>query len=315
MRLNIEMKRTVFCIGETVLDIIFKEGQPVSAIPGGSMLNAAVSLGRAGLNVEFISEYGTDQEGSIIDKFLRNNHVGTTFVQRFDDGKTALALAFLDKKQNASYSFRTAYPQKRMKNPLPAVKAGDVILFGSRYAITRGIHQKILPWVKKSRAGGCLTMYDPNFRKSHLGMLEKVRPWIEKNISSADITRGSDEDFSTIFSLQKPDEVWKKLQTYACKNLIITRNSKSVIAWFGGKKTTVDIPLLKPLVSTVGAGDNFNAGIIYALADLRLTDHGARDLMTADTGKILSSGIAFSADVCKSLDNYISSDFSKKIRK
>ena len=308
------MNPTVFCIGEAVLDIIFKEGQPVSATPGGSMLNAAVSLGRAGLNVEFISEYGNDQEGEIISKFLSNNYVGTTFVQRFDDGKTALALAFLDKKQNASYSFRTAYPQKRMKNPLPAVKAGDVILFGSIYAITRGIHQKILPWVKKSGKEGALVVYDPNFRKSHLGMLEQVRPWIVKNISSAHIVRGSDEDFSTVFSLKKPDEVYQKLRSLSCRNLIITRNSKSVIAWFGNRKTEVDIPPVKPLVSTVGAGDNFNAGIIFALIKEGLAASRAYDVPQAEAKKILNTGIMFSADVCKSLGNYISQGLSKRLK-
>ena len=35
--------RKVIGIGETVLDIIFKDNQPVSAVPGGSAFNAAIS--------------------------------------------------------------------------------------------------------------------------------------------------------------------------------------------------------------------------------------------------------------------------------
>jgi fructokinase len=46
----------VYCIGETVLDIIFRDDQVIAAKPGGSMLNTAVSLGRSGIPVEFISE-------------------------------------------------------------------------------------------------------------------------------------------------------------------------------------------------------------------------------------------------------------------
>ena len=34
----------IYTIGETVLDIIFKNEQPVAAKPGGSMLNTSVSL-------------------------------------------------------------------------------------------------------------------------------------------------------------------------------------------------------------------------------------------------------------------------------
>ena len=38
--------RTVVGIGETVLDIVFKNNQPQAAVPGGSVFNAMVSLGR-----------------------------------------------------------------------------------------------------------------------------------------------------------------------------------------------------------------------------------------------------------------------------
>jgi fructokinase len=40
--------RKIYGIGETVLDIIFKNGQPQAAKPGGAMLNSMVSLGRIG---------------------------------------------------------------------------------------------------------------------------------------------------------------------------------------------------------------------------------------------------------------------------
>ena len=41
--------RKVIGIGETVLDIIFKNNQPQRAVPGGSAFNAIISLGRAGV--------------------------------------------------------------------------------------------------------------------------------------------------------------------------------------------------------------------------------------------------------------------------
>jgi len=308
------MGRVIYTIGETVLDIIFRDGRPVSAIPGGSMLNSAVSLGRAGLKVELISEYGSDQTGGIIDSFLLENKVGTRHITRFTEGKTALALAFLDKKSNASYSFYTSYPGIRMKEPLPLVNKGDIILFGSIYSITPGIHGKISQWIRKSKTRGAVIVFDPNFRKSHLDKLEKARPWIVENISLADIVRGSDEDFLTIFNLKKPEEVKTKVRACGCTNLIITRNSKSVIAWFGDKKILVDIPPVKPLLSTVGAGDSFNAGIIYALATAG-PGNASADLEAAGTPeRIIKTGVAFAAEVCKSFENYISPRFSKSLK-
>ncbi|MFH0842373.1 MAG: PfkB family carbohydrate kinase, partial [Bacteroidota bacterium] len=85
--------RKIYGIGETLLDIIFKNSQPQAAKPGGAMLNSTVSLGRIGLPVYLISEYADDDVGSMIDNFLHENGVGTTYVDHYKDGKTALAIA------------------------------------------------------------------------------------------------------------------------------------------------------------------------------------------------------------------------------
>ena len=94
--------RKIYGIGETVLDIIFKDDQPQAAKAGGSVLNSAVSMGRMELPVSFISEYGQDDVGNLIDNFLKNNGVDTSSVHHFKDGNTSLALAFLNEKNDAS---------------------------------------------------------------------------------------------------------------------------------------------------------------------------------------------------------------------
>ena len=38
----------VIGIGETVFDILFKNNQPVKAVPGGSVYNSIISLGQRG---------------------------------------------------------------------------------------------------------------------------------------------------------------------------------------------------------------------------------------------------------------------------
>ena len=52
--------RKVIGIGETILDIIFRGGQPTAAVPGGSVFNGIVSLGRISVPICFIRETGTD---------------------------------------------------------------------------------------------------------------------------------------------------------------------------------------------------------------------------------------------------------------
>ena len=97
--------RKVIGIGETILDIIFRNDQPSAAVPGGSVFNGIVSLGRMGVNVCFISETGNDHVGNIILQFMRDNHIPTDHVNVFPDGKSPVSLAFLNEHSDAEYIF------------------------------------------------------------------------------------------------------------------------------------------------------------------------------------------------------------------
>ena len=44
--INRIMNRRIIGLGETVLDIIFRNDQPLKAVPGGSTFNAMISIGR-----------------------------------------------------------------------------------------------------------------------------------------------------------------------------------------------------------------------------------------------------------------------------
>ena len=69
--------RKVIGIGETLLDIIFKDNKPVEAVPGGSTFNAIVSLGRVGADALFVTETGDDHVGALVRSFLSSNNVCT----------------------------------------------------------------------------------------------------------------------------------------------------------------------------------------------------------------------------------------------
>ena len=112
--------RKVYGIGETVYDIIFKDGKPITGHPGGSTFNCMISLGRCGVDVAFISETGNDMVGDLIIQFLEDNNLSGKYVNQFDDGKSALALVFLDENSDAVYNFYKNYPSQRLELELPS---------------------------------------------------------------------------------------------------------------------------------------------------------------------------------------------------
>lgn len=79
--------RKVFGIGETIYDILFRNGKPVDAVPGGSVFNGLISLGRIGLDCTFITEVGSDQVGNIILDFMHENGINSDYVSCYEGKK------------------------------------------------------------------------------------------------------------------------------------------------------------------------------------------------------------------------------------
>ena len=305
--------RKIYGIGETVFDIIFKNGQPQAAKAGGAMLNSTVSLGRIGLPVFFISEYASDNVGNIIDSFLLENGVGTNYIDHFKDGKTKLALAFLNDRNDASYTFYQDYPEKRLNVDFPVISKDDIILCGSIYAITEEIRKKFRDLTTRAKQNGAIVIYDPNFRPTHSSDLEVLKPMIIENMQTAKLIRGSDEDFKNIFGANTPDEAWGVVRKY-CNCMVYTANSEGVFVRTISYTGKFPVKAIKP-VSTIGAGDNFNAGMMAAIYKNQITYEQLDQMGEESWSKVVSMGVDFATNVCLSYENYISLDFAEELRK
>jgi len=306
------LKPHIYTIGETVLDIIFRKGQPVAAKAGGSMLNSAVSLGRMGVPVSLISEIGKDMAGKLILDFLKENRIDTTFVNQYTVGKTALALAYLDERSDASYDFYKNYPEERLNIKFPDLDENSILLFGSIYAVASGTREKINQFTSMAHDAGALIIYDPNIRVPHKNELPQWIHFIEKNIKIADLVRGSSDDFKLIFNTSDPIAIYKKIHQLGGQFLICTDGARPVRFMSTSFDLTFPVPETN-LVSTIGAGDSFNAGLLYALFKLKKYREDLQTLKKADWEILIATGMTFSASTCGSYDNYISKELVEEI--
>jgi len=277
------------------------------------MLNTSVSLGRLGLDVNFVSDLGKDMIGDTILSFLSENGVSTNFIERYENRKTAIAIAFLDEKNDASYTFYKDFPENRLSSLKFDFNEGDIILFGSFFALTESIRPVLLNFLHHAREKGCIIIYDPNFRKPHLHELEKLKPYIIENIAISDLVRASDEDFKLIFDVDNASDSFRILNDIGCNTMIYTANSKDAFMMSQNHRVSAAVPVIKPL-STIGAGDNFNAGLIWTLANQGVTLKDMANLTEKIMERILANGISFSAEVCMSYDNYISIEFAAQLK-
>ncbi|NPA37452.1 MAG: hypothetical protein GXO47_11455 [Chlorobi bacterium] len=298
----------IFGLGEIVYDVLFKEIQPIAAKAGGSMLNSLVSLARVGQETYMISETGNDLVSEAIISFLEENKVNTEYINRLN-GNSTVALAFLNEKNEAQYQFFKDDSIQRAIFNIPDFTESDILLFGSFYGINPELRPIILNMVQKAKNAGTTIYYDPNFRSVHLkhGNRKQLVEAIEENMSLADIVRGSDEDFMNIYNETDPKKIYKKM-SQLCQNLVITANASQVHAFSPGKHEKYSVPAIKT-VSTIGAGDNFNAGVLYALAKQGLNKKYGK-LNIEEWEPLIRNGIKFSSAVCQTLDNYVPENFN-----
>lgn len=302
----------IYAVGETILDIIFRDNQPQAAKPGGSSFNASITLGRLGAPVALISEMGNDLVGDIIYAFLSENGVDTQYLSRYEEGQSAIALAFLNKKSDAEYQFYKDYPHQRLGVEFPEFRKNDLLLFGSFYSLNPGIRPRVRLLLEKAREAGVTMIYDPNFRNTHSRDRDDLLSVIRENMDFASIVRASDEDLVNIFNATDPDEAWEKVRPH-CPILIYTANAHGVYLRSENIKAHMEVDRIEPL-STIGAGDTFNAGILYGLFRNGYSGNQIRKMGRPAWEELVKYAMEFSREVCLSYENYLPVEYARELK-
>ena len=305
--------RKVIGIGETILDIIFKNDQPIGAVPGGSTFNGVISLGRTGLPTALISETGDDRVGRRVISFLEENHVDASSVGVYPESKSPISLAFLNEHNDAEYIFYKDHPHDRLEMIYPDIQPDDIVMYGSFYAINPVIREQMAAFLTFAHERGAILYYDVNYRSSHRHELMKVKPNILENFELATVVRGSKEDFEVMFDMQDAEKVYRSEISFYCKNFIYTQGSEPLeVRGVGGQSLQYPVEQTST-VSTIGAGDNFNAGFVYGLVKYGIT----REMLEIGISKeqwdhLVSEAQQFAANVCQSINNSVDESFAEQ---
>lgn len=333
-------------IGETVFDIVFKDGKPQAAVPGGSVFNAIISLGRtagtiasgsaAGVSasggtvasstaasstaagcaaprVIMATQMGKDNVAEIITGFMRRNNVEITHAICVEGRQSTISLAMLDSRNDARYEFFRDSAMPKFQTPDIEFEPGDILLFGSFFAISPATRLQVKELVARARSQGAIIYYDINFRKGPHGNSPHIKEYIEENCALSTIVRGSSEDIGNIYGECKAAETYRDHISSLCSNFICTKGADSTEVFSPGFHATYPVHKIETL-STIGAGDNFNAGVVYTLSQLPVcgATPAALTLGKEEWDKIVTTAHLFSAEVCQSYENYVPEDFLKR---
>lgn len=303
----------IYTLGESLMDVIFEDKLKISAKAGGAMLNLAVSLGRCNLQVCLMSELGDDKVAQQIISFLEENNVNTDYIQNYKQQVSSLALAFLDENKKPSYSFYKAYPENRKLKQPPIFSNNDILIFGSLYSLDGKIRSQLKEITETAKSKGTTIIYDPNIRHAHHLENGETMKSLKENLALADIIKGSDEDFENIFGKFEEEFVIKEIRKLNTDATIVFTKGE-----LGARIITRDYSISEKakeikLKSTVGAGDNFTAGMVYAISNISNKNKHPKQFSELELQKLLRMGIEFSSEVCQSIDNYISNEFANSL--
>ena len=290
------------------MDILFKEDKPIDAVPGGSAFNSVISIGRVGVPCAFIGYTGKDHVGDLTVDFLKANSVDVRYFEQKDNVKSCISLAFLDERGDAHYVF---YKDTPVSNSLLDRKlefqAGDVLLLGSYYAISAGTRSQIKGVLDAAVAAGATVYYDLNFRSSHKDELPELMPAILDNFRRATVVRGSADDFGVMWGERDARKIYKEHIARYCRIFICTSGAGRITVCTPDDAWDFDVQQVADVVSTVGAGDNFNAGFLCALSRRQMSLAGS--IEKVDMAPLIESGVRFASAVCRSTENYVPVSF------
>ncbi|MBY4212706.1 carbohydrate kinase [Rhodococcus fascians] len=296
---------TILVCGEALVDLVpVHEGPLLSPKLGGGPFNVAISIGRLGSPVAYLSRISRDSFGEQILASLRDAGVDISWVQRGDE-PTTLAMTTLAEDGSAEYSFYADGTADRLvADPGDLPDEISVLSFGTLsllYEPGASVYAELL---HRARAAGKLTMLDPNIRPAAIdstsgditadGFRDRFRSWLP----SIDILKVSEDD-SHWLGLGTQGTTVDDWLAAGVTAVVMTRGGDGISVFTASGETTatgvtaaeeVSVPgVAVDVVDTIGAGDTVHGALLsYLEKETIITSKAVQEMTGEDWRRALS---------------------------
>ncbi len=260
-------------------------------LPGGSIANVAIALGRLGAPAGFFGGLSTDMFGDVLRNHLATSGVDLSLVDT-SDRPTTLAFVSLE-NGSARYAFFDENSAGRMVTAAHLSALPDnvsALHFGSFSLAAEPCGTTYEALMEREHARRVISL-DINVRPTLIDDRNSYLERIGRLVAMSDIVKLSDEDYDWLEPDGDFDSTAARWLNAGARIVAMTRGPDGATAYTARGKTSV--PGVATLVAdTVGAGDTFTAGMLAHLHDGGLLDkQRIAGLGEAD----LSSALEFAA--------------------
>src|SRR6267378_364056 len=279
--------------GDALIDFLpvkSADGRDASVpVAGGSCLNIAVGMARLGAATGFVGGISTDLFGRMIADHALASQVDLRYATR---GAHQTTLAFVrtieGEPQYAFYDEATAsrnWSYRRGSIPFDEIEA--IHVGSTTLADDQGAAQA-LALVEDARASVTIS-FDPNCRPKLVKQKARYVEQMNAFAAAADIVRMSDVDFQFLYGGSDHAERAKSLIKAGASLVVVTRGIKGAQAWHKQAGVVeVEAPTVE-MVDTIGAGDSFQAALLFALRAIgRIGKLSLTQTTSQELGRVLS---------------------------
>ncbi|WP_078382059.1 sugar kinase [Sutcliffiella halmapala] len=234
---------------------------------GGAELNFAIGCARLGITSRWVSRLGKDEFGRVIYNFARGEGVDMSQVNFVDGHPTSLNF----KEIQADGSGKTNY--YRYQSPILTISPEDITdemfdginlihLTGVYLAIDEKNRHIVMEIIKRAKAKSIPISFDPNIRLK-LWTMEEARKVYEMIFPNVDILLTGLDEIRLITGKDSKKELAELAHHYNIRDFVIKDGGNGSMLYRNGEWTKGEAFKIS-VVDTVGAGDGFDAGYIYA---------------------------------------------------
>lgn len=254
----------ILCIGEALIDMV-PQNDTFRPLPGGSVYNTAIALGRIGAETGFLWPISRDPFGEALLRPLAEAGVNTDLCPR-TDRLTTLAFVTLTGGE-ARYSFYDEGSAGRMLVPgdIPALPSSVTALFAGGISLVPDPCGAAVEGLISAHHVRLPVMLDPNIRPFFIPDADAYRARLARLLPMADIVKLSGDDLEWLYPELAAQAAAQKVLALGPRIVLQTGGAAGARAHWAGDM--VAAPAIRTTVAdTIGAGDTFNAGVLASLA-------------------------------------------------
>ena len=234
---------------------------------GGSSANMAVGLARLGARVGMVSCLGDDALSDFLVEFLKTENVDASHVQRVPGYLPSLALTEVsppDRFPQVFYRHDAVDTMLRVtEDDLAYIARPGMFITNGTSLCASPSRESTYRALERARQAGCRVVFDVDYRAMSWPNAATAGQAVRLALPFVDVLIGNQPELRLVAGEDDLDRAVEVLRE-SVPLLVSKLGEQGTRVWQGGGSVFLP-PYAVEVVSTIGAGDGFASGFLYAL--------------------------------------------------